>query len=60
MTKSLMPELLEQIRPIRTCTVANAIEKFNCAVAQRRFTDSEMHSMFSHRPAMIAMPRPAE
>jgi 4-hydroxy-4-methyl-2-oxoglutarate aldolase len=53
MTKSLMPELLEQIRQFGTCTVANAIEKFNVRLRNEGFTDSGMHSMFSHRPAMI-------
>ena len=53
MTTRQTPEILEEIRQFGTCTIANAIEKFNVRTRNEGFTDSRIHSMFGQRPAMI-------
>jgi 4-hydroxy-4-methyl-2-oxoglutarate aldolase len=49
----LPPALLEQLRRLDACTVANAIETFDVRLRNTGFTDSSVRCMFDDFPPMV-------
>jgi len=46
-------ELLESLRRLDTCTVANAIETFKVRLRNEGFTGSRLHCLFPSRPPVV-------
>ena len=51
--KQLPPELLEQLRQLDGCSVANAIETFDARLRNKGFTDSKIRCVFEDFPPMV-------
>jgi 4-hydroxy-4-methyl-2-oxoglutarate aldolase len=49
----LTEEQLESLRQFDTCTIANAIEKFNVRLRNTGFTDATIHCRFPDAPPMV-------
>jgi regulator of RNase E activity RraA len=53
MNSPVSPELLESLRRLDTCTVANAIETFKVRLRNEGFTGSRLHCLFPSRPPVV-------
>jgi 4-hydroxy-4-methyl-2-oxoglutarate aldolase len=54
MNKSrLDPSLLQKLKSLNSCSVANAIETFHVRLRNTGFTDSTVHCLFPDLPAMV-------
>jgi 4-hydroxy-4-methyl-2-oxoglutarate aldolase len=51
--KRLPPELLEQLRQLDSCSVANAIETFDVRLRNQGFADSRIRCIFEDFPPMV-------
>jgi len=49
----LSEEVLDALRQIDTCMVANAVERFNLRLRNTGFTDATIHCMFPEMPPMV-------
>jgi 4-hydroxy-4-methyl-2-oxoglutarate aldolase len=49
----LAPELLEKIKQIDSCTIANAIEEFDVRLRNAGFADSSIRCLFEDFPPMV-------
>lgn len=52
-TNPLPPALLEQLRQLDACTVANAVETFDVRIRNTGFADSSVHCMFHDFPPLV-------
>lgn len=52
-TRQLDSALLEQLRRMDSCSVANAIETFDVRLRNQGFTDSSVHCLFPELPRMV-------
>jgi 4-hydroxy-4-methyl-2-oxoglutarate aldolase len=53
MARWLCEEQINALRQFDTCTVANAVEKFNIRLRNTGFTDASIHSRFPDAPPMV-------
>jgi 4-hydroxy-4-methyl-2-oxoglutarate aldolase len=53
MARWLSEEQINALRQFDTCTVANAVEKFNIRLRNTGFTDASIHSRFPDAPPMV-------
>src|SRR5271155_4354704 len=52
-TDSLPATLMEQLRSLDSCTVANAIETFDVRLRNTGFADSSIHCVFDECPPIV-------
>jgi 4-hydroxy-4-methyl-2-oxoglutarate aldolase len=49
----LSPDILDALRRLDTCTVSNAIERFNVRLRNEGFADSSIRCLFHRLPPMV-------